>query len=105
MWIPSNETVGQFIDIANGEAADIAIAEKATGESACFVLPWRGELQIGKYVLKVEVGCSGSARLSKWFLLENRGMTTDANSLADSFALKELKEKEITKYLLAAKSS
>jgi len=105
MWIPSPETVGQFIDIGSGGTAEIAIAEKATGESACFVAPWREELQIGKYVLKVEVGCSGSPPVSKWFLLENKGTATDPNSLTDSFALNELKEKEIRKYLSTSKSS
>lgn len=105
MLIPSYETVGRFIDIGSGGAAEIAIVEKATGESACFVAPWREELQFGKYVLKVEVGCSGSPPVAKWFLLENKGIATDPNSLVDNFAINELKKKEVREYLSRSKSS
>ena len=104
MLIPSGEMVGQFIDLADGEVADIAVVEKTTGESVCVILPWGERLEIGKYVLKLEVGCSGLPHLVKWFLLENKETATDPNSLARSFVLKEIKEKEIEKHLTSASS-
>jgi len=103
MWIASRERTGKFIDIGSGGAADIAIVEKATGQSACLVVPWGEELQIGEYVVKVEVGCSGLPHVSKWFLLENKGLATDLDSLADSFCLKLLKKKEVREYLSKSK--
>jgi hypothetical protein len=105
MLIPSSEMVGQFIDLADGEVADIAVVEKTTGESVCIILPWGERLEIGKYVLKVEVGSSGLSPVPKWFLLENKGIATDPNSLVDSFAVNELRKKEVRKYLSSGKLS
>lgn len=98
--IPSNKTEGQFIDIANGVAADISIVKKAIGESACYILPWEPELQIGEYILKIELGCSGLPRISKWYLLENKGVAKTPNDLAESFALKELTEKAAKEFYI-----
>jgi hypothetical protein len=103
IFLSSNETIGQYVDIASGKVADIAIVEKAINEAVCFILPWRGKLDTGKYVLKIEIGSRNSSRVSKWFLLENGGVATDLNILATSFALKELREKEIGKYISLAK--
>lgn len=97
--LPSGQTATEFIDIGSGGAADIAIVEKATRESVCYIVPWGARLEIGEYVVKVEVGCSGLPPVVKWFLLQNQGTATNPNSLAESFSLKELKGKEAKKYL------
>lgn len=97
--VASPERIAEFIDISSGGAADIAIVEKATGQSTCLVVPWGEELQIGEYVVKVEVGCSGLPHVSKWFLLENKAGTADAQGLLDSFVLRELTGKELRQYL------
>ena len=98
-WVPFPTRVEEFIDISSGGAADIAIVEKATDQSTCLVIPWGEELQIGEYVVKVEVGCSGLPHVPKWFLLENKARAANPQSLLDSFTLGELNRKELRQYL------
>jgi len=98
-WAPLPAKLAEFIDISSGGASDIAIVEKATGQSTCLIVPWGEELQIGEYVVKVEVGCSGLPHVPKWFLLKNKARAVDPQSLIDSFSLRELNRKELRQYL------
>jgi len=77
----------------------MAIVEKATAQSTCLIVPWGEEPQIGEYIVKVEVGCSGLPHVPKWFLLENIARAVAPQSLRDSFSLRELNRKELPQYL------
>jgi len=85
--LPSRQTATELIDIGSGGSADVAIVEKAVGESVCYIVPWGDKLEIGEYVVGVEVGCSGLSPVVKWFRLQNQGTATDLNSLEESFSL------------------
>lgn len=62
------------------------------GEAVYYVASaWNRELQIGKYILEVEVGCSGLPPVKKKLLLENKGKGIDFESFAERFDLKETK--------------
>ncbi len=99
-WMSSNLNAGQFIDIASGEAADIAIIEKMTGDPNCFILPWRGQIKPGKHYFRVDIGSNNSSHFSKWFILENVGVANNPNEFLNNLLIREIKAYEIPQYLL-----
>jgi len=86
----------ETLDIDGGARPVIRIAAKRVGESVCYIaitgdngaLTLGQELAIGDYPLKIEITCLNSSPVTKKFVLENKGVATDLETLARSFALK-----------------